>query len=67
MATPTLQCAWCHPPGSPDHDETASHGICDRHLEEVRVWVRTHVGSAFGAPTGVDPRSTTNALRKDTA
>ena len=62
-------CSWCVAAGRvpPPPDDLRTDGICDRHLEEVRVWVRTHVGSAFGAPTGVDPRSTTNALRKDTA
>jgi hypothetical protein len=28
-------CAWCHPPGSPDFDRDATHGMCPRHAREI--------------------------------
>ena len=33
----TRQCAWCWPPGSDGHDPQASHGICQRHADELRA------------------------------
>ena len=34
---PKTQCAWCWPPGSDGHDPQASHGICQRHADELRA------------------------------
>lgn len=31
----TFQCAWCHPPGSPAHEDAASHGMCGKHARET--------------------------------
>jgi hypothetical protein len=28
------QCAWCHPPGSPERDPDATHGMCEECLRK---------------------------------
>jgi hypothetical protein len=69
-----MQCSWCTPPGSPDYDPTASHGVCEAHANQILLgeplqiaiaWLRGGDVSTRGARLAIAEKLQGVAARLD--